>query len=66
MTTKRQALISVSDKTGATELASALHRLGISILSYAGQVYFGMLSDRKLVKVPDEVVARFVPEPPAS
>ncbi len=36
--------------------------LGISILSYAGQVYFGMISDRKLVKVPDEVVARFAPE----
>jgi hypothetical protein len=36
--------------------------LGISILSYAGQVYFGMISDRKLVKTPDEVVARFVPE----
>jgi len=36
--------------------------LGISILSYAGQVYFGMISDRKLVRTPDEVVARFVPE----
>jgi len=33
--------------------------LGISILSYAGQVYFGMISDRKLVEAPDRVVARF-------
>jgi WS/DGAT/MGAT family acyltransferase len=36
--------------------------LGISILSYAGHVYLGMISDRKLVKEPDRVVARFAPE----
>jgi phosphoribosylaminoimidazolecarboxamide formyltransferase/IMP cyclohydrolase len=36
MTTKKQALISVSDKTGATALAAALHRLGIGILSTGG------------------------------
>jgi len=43
MTTKRQALISVSDKTGATELAAALHRLGISILSTGGTA--GLLAE---------------------
>ena len=36
--------------------------LGISMPSYAGQVYFGMISDRKLVRQPHEVVARFAPE----
>jgi WS/DGAT/MGAT family acyltransferase len=36
--------------------------LGISLLSYAGQVYVGVISDRKLVKAPDEVVARFSAE----
>jgi WS/DGAT/MGAT family acyltransferase len=36
--------------------------LGVSILSYAGQVFFGMIADRKLVKAPAEVVARFAPE----
>lgn len=36
--------------------------LGISILSYAGQVFFGMISDRKLVREPHEVVDRFAPE----
>jgi len=32
----KQALISVSDKTGVAELASALHQLGISIISTGG------------------------------
>jgi WS/DGAT/MGAT family acyltransferase len=36
--------------------------LGISLLSYAGQVYVGMISDRTLVKAPDAVVARFSAE----
>jgi len=36
--------------------------LGISILSYAGHVYFGMISDKKLLKEPARVVARFAPE----
>jgi WS/DGAT/MGAT family acyltransferase len=36
--------------------------LGISLLSYAGQVYVGMISDRKLIKAPDDVVARFSAE----
>jgi hypothetical protein len=36
--------------------------LGISILSYAGYVYFGMISDKRLVREPDRVVARFAPE----
>ena len=36
MTNKRQALISVSDKTGAATLATALHQLGIGILSTGG------------------------------
>jgi phosphoribosylaminoimidazolecarboxamide formyltransferase / IMP cyclohydrolase len=36
MTTTRQALISVSDKTGAVELAQGLTRFGIGILSTGG------------------------------
>lgn len=36
--------------------------LGVSILSYAGQVYFGLIADRKRVASPQQVVARFVPE----
>jgi phosphoribosylaminoimidazolecarboxamide formyltransferase/IMP cyclohydrolase len=32
----RQALISVSDKTGIVELARALHALGIHLLSTGG------------------------------
>ena len=33
--------------------------MGISILSYDGEVYFGMISDRRLVPDPDAIVARF-------
>ena len=33
--------------------------LGISILSYAGQVQFGLIADAKRVPDPDEVTARF-------
>ena len=33
--------------------------LGISILSYAGQVQFGLIADAKRVPDPDEVAARF-------
>jgi WS/DGAT/MGAT family acyltransferase len=36
--------------------------LGFSILSYAGQVYFGMISDRKVLDAPSRVVERFAPE----
>lgn len=36
--------------------------LGISTLSYAGRVYFGMISDRKRVRDPHEIVDRFLPE----
>ena len=36
--------------------------LGVSLLSYAGQVYFGMISDQRLVEDPDALVARFAPE----
>lgn len=36
--------------------------LGISILSYDRRVLFGVISDRKLVRRPHEVVDRFVPE----
>jgi WS/DGAT/MGAT family acyltransferase len=36
--------------------------LGISVLSYAGRVHFGMISDRRLVKEPHKVVDRFAPE----
>lgn len=36
--------------------------LGLSLLSYAGRVYFGMVADRQLVDDPDRFVARFAPE----
>ena len=36
--------------------------IGVSLLSYAGNVYVGVISDRRLVKAPDAVVARFGPE----
>jgi WS/DGAT/MGAT family acyltransferase len=36
--------------------------LGLSLLSYAGQVYFGTVCDRGLVDDPDALVARFAPE----
>jgi len=36
--------------------------VGISILSYAGQVFFGMIADRRLVSDPQSVVDRFGPE----
>ena len=35
--------------------------VGISILSYAGQVYFGMISDAALVEEPADVIARIRP-----
>jgi WS/DGAT/MGAT family acyltransferase len=36
--------------------------LGVSILSYAGSVRFGVVSDRKLCPDPDRVIDRFAPE----
>ena len=36
--------------------------MGISILSYNGQVYFGLITDAKNVPVPDRIVQRFKPE----
>jgi len=36
--------------------------MGISILSYDGQVFFGVITDRKLVPEPHEIIARFLPE----
>jgi len=36
--------------------------LGLSLLSYAGQVYFGAIADRRLVDDPDGLVARFASE----
>jgi hypothetical protein len=36
--------------------------LGISILSYAGQVHLGMISDRRVLDAPGQVVERFAPE----
>ena len=36
--------------------------LGVSLLSYAGRVYFGVISDRELTERPDHVAARFAPE----
>jgi WS/DGAT/MGAT family acyltransferase len=36
--------------------------IGISILSYDGQVLFGLMSDRRLVPRPREIIDRFRPE----
>jgi WS/DGAT/MGAT family acyltransferase len=36
--------------------------IGISILSYNGEVFFGLIADRKLIPDPDTVIARFHPE----
>jgi len=36
--------------------------MGISILSYNGHVQFGMMTDRQLVKEPDEIISRFAGE----
>jgi WS/DGAT/MGAT family acyltransferase len=33
--------------------------LGISILSYDGKVFFGLISDRRLVAEPSEIISRF-------
>ena len=36
--------------------------LGISILSYNGKVFFGVIADRKLVPEPQKIIKRFRPE----
>jgi diacylglycerol O-acyltransferase / wax synthase len=36
--------------------------LGVSILSYAGQVFFGIIADEALIEDPQAVVDRFGPE----
>lgn len=36
--------------------------MGISILSYSGSVYFGLITDSKLVPDPDQIIRRFGPE----
>jgi hypothetical protein len=36
--------------------------MGVSILSYNGQVFFGVITDRKLVPEPKEIIKRFNPE----
>ena len=36
--------------------------LGVSILSYNGQVFFGLIADRKLVPDPAHIIRRFKPE----
>ena len=36
--------------------------MGISIFSYDGQVFFGVIADRKLVPEPHEIIERFRPE----
>ncbi len=36
--------------------------MGVSILSYSGSVYFGLIADTKLVPDPDSIIARFAPE----
>jgi diacylglycerol O-acyltransferase len=36
--------------------------IGVSILSYAGKVFFGMIADRALIADPQTVVDRFKPE----
>jgi hypothetical protein len=36
--------------------------MGVSILSYNGQVQFGMITDIKLVDDPDDIIDRFAGE----
>jgi len=36
--------------------------LGVSILSYDGKVFFGLISDRRIVPDPQAIIARFRPE----
>ena len=36
--------------------------LGISILSYNGQVFFGLITDRKRVPDPRDIIRRFRPQ----
>jgi WS/DGAT/MGAT family acyltransferase len=36
--------------------------MGVSILSYAGSVYFGLISDTRLVPDPDRIIGRFASE----
>jgi len=36
--------------------------MGVSILSYNGMVFFGVITDRKLVPQPKEIIKRFKPE----
>ena len=36
--------------------------LGVSILSYNGNVHFGLIADAKLIPDPDSVIKRFIPE----
>lgn len=36
--------------------------MGVSIMSYAGQVQFGLITDAALVPDPEDIVARFAPE----
>lgn len=36
--------------------------MGVSIISYAGEVQFGIVTDRSLVPDPEQVIARFKPE----
>ena len=35
---------------------------GLSILSYAGGVQFGLITDEKLCPDPDDIINRFAPE----
>ena len=36
--------------------------MGVSILSYAGGVQFGLITDRKLCPDPQEIISQFEPE----
>jgi hypothetical protein len=36
--------------------------VGVSLLSYAGKVFVGMIADRALIPEPGQVVGRFGPE----
>ena len=36
--------------------------MGVSILSYNGQIFFGLITDRKLVPDPSRIIRRFRPE----
>ena len=51
--------LAYSFRSIAFDYARAAIGLGLSILSYRGQVHFGLISDARLIPDPDGVIRRF-------